>query len=318
MTKHASRYISKEVQRQLREVSRDRCCICGHLIPFDRVALELGRDILYQHRLIYFSKGGENTEENLLLVDPNCHVKIHLRPDLYPVEKLKEAKRHWAQMRRLVPVRLPYESDDDGLGLIGSDTENLTARFHVNTLNLQYQIDAPPTVEIGALSKFMTSWIMRPLIAFVSLAPYPIIFEQARLSRMQLGLSSHERDALSPWATLSDINIQPQDSLLAWVDFRGQAMQGDDSDLRAKVTLNWYQVPRDLDLHAVSMSSADYDTSFHLRMEEGICYRSRGSLRTEPWVELNRNVQAGFGPEVISFGPNARGPAQSALLPYPC
>jgi len=322
MTNKSSRYIPKEVQRQLREISRDRCCVCGHLISFDEISLEIERDILHQHHIIYFSEGGENSAENLLVVCPSCHAKIHARPQLYPHEKLKESKRHWAQMKQLVSSELLYEPDD--MADRGSDTEISLIKFYIATLNLEYQITVPSSVQMGALSRFISSWIMHPLVTFASLAPYNFMFGQAQLRRLGLALKSEPRIRLSTSTRLSDLNIHPDDALIALVDFEwvalmpGREEEEEDGLLFARVTLTWNDTPRDLDLHLIPVGRGlDRHTLpqlFGRRTE--VFYGNLGSLSRFPWARLNTDIRTGYGPEVISIGLKARGSYLVAVHNY--
>ena len=106
------RYIPASVVHELRSNARDRCCLQGHLISTEEIIYRVESETLHMHHIIYLSENGENTEDNLMLVCPTCHAKAHRRPDLYPVDKLLEAKRYWMTMTKLVPTELTYESDE--------------------------------------------------------------------------------------------------------------------------------------------------------------------------------------------------------------
>jgi hypothetical protein len=313
-----SRYVSRKVQRQLRQISRDRCCISGDLISFREISLELEGDALHKHHIIYFSEGGENTVENLLVICPNCHVKIHDHPDLYPPETLKEAKRHWAQMKQLVPRHLFYEPDD--LTTPDSDAEVISVKFYVAALNLKYKITVPLTVKIGSLSRFIATWIMHPLVTFAGLAPHRFLFGQAKLRGLKLALLSDSRDLLSELKaeplllpstkSLSDLTIRPQDKLIALVDFQSVAAIYN-PHLPATITLSWSEKPQDLDLHLIlietTLNPLVCTRLLSRSTEEHIFYGNVGTRSAFPWAQLDSDVRTGYGPEVISIDANARG-----------
>lgn len=298
MPDKSSRYIPKKVQRQLRENARDRCCVCGHLIPVDEIILEIEGGTLHQHHIIYFSEGGENAEENLLLVCPSCHTRIHAYPERFPHEKLKDAKRHWTQMKHLVAPTLYYEGDDQS----NLEGEVSQVRFHVTTLNLEYRITVPASVQIVALSRFISSWIMHPLVTFASLAPYNFMFGQAQLTRLGLARKSEPMVRLSPLMKVAELNIASDDSLIALVDFEWVALMpltpSEDDELIARITLAWGATPLDLDLHLIPIDSDP---------EQRVFFGNHGSLSKFPWARLNTDIRSGYGPEVISIGSKARG-----------
>src|SRR5665213_2628462 len=103
-----SRYIPVAVQRELRMDARDRCSLSGHLIPFREANTNIESSLLELHHVIFFSQGGESIEDNLMLVCPNCHAKVHRYPERYPVEQIREAKRLWERLRHIVPPRLCF------------------------------------------------------------------------------------------------------------------------------------------------------------------------------------------------------------------
>jgi hypothetical protein len=127
------RYVSREVQRRLRQDARDRCSLSGHLLPIEEIAGLVDGATLEQHHVIYFSEGGGNGEDNLMLVCPNCHAKIHRNPQHYTAEKLREAKRHWIQLASLVPPHLRYAINQEEPVVVAKGG---AAWFSVETTNL--------------------------------------------------------------------------------------------------------------------------------------------------------------------------------------
>jgi hypothetical protein len=214
-----SRHIPIVVQRQLRDAARDRCCICARLLPPEEIPFDIEREILDQHHILYFSEGGEHTEENLLLACPNCHRRVHAYPDRYRPEQLRYAKRFWKMLKDLVPPRLHYEGDD-----IVTDSDNMSdVRFHVVALNLDYTLRVPISVTMIQLARFVTTRIMHPLVTVANLAPYDYMFGQAQLSRMGFATKSYPQDRLSPFLLVADLRLADDDSLVALVDFNGCA-----------------------------------------------------------------------------------------------
>jgi hypothetical protein len=259
--------------------------------------------------MIHLAEGGESTDENLLLVDASCHAKIHGHPDRYPVETLKEAKRHWEQLGQLLPPSLYYESDDRQVpeGAVAQ------VRFHVAAANLDFTITAPVDLRVAELASFIRMWIMHPLVAFARLSPYNHMFGQAQLARMGLALKTRPRERLDASVRLADLPLSAEDALVALVDFEWVAAQvrtpNEDTEVRARATLVWESVPRDLDLHFIPVEASP---SAH------VCFRNRGRLSGPPWIALNVDIQTGFGPEVISVGEPAVGRWLVAVHNYSC
>lgn len=63
---------SRTLVRQIHEIYRGRCQICG----FDPV-LVYGVDAYHAHHLVYLSRGGEDVLNNMVLLCPNHHTVIH-------------------------------------------------------------------------------------------------------------------------------------------------------------------------------------------------------------------------------------------------
>jgi len=88
------RYIRKAVRNRLLEDALFRCCLCR-----ERVALTLDF-----HHIIPISEYGPDTEENLVVVCPNCHraIEVARRAGLrtYTPEQLRDCKRRWIELCR--------------------------------------------------------------------------------------------------------------------------------------------------------------------------------------------------------------------------
>jgi len=286
------------VVRELRIAARDRCCLRGHLINEDELNDAVESDTLHLHHLIRFSDDGPNTEENLMLVCPSCHARIHERPDLYPLNLLQEAKRHWARMVDLIPRELTFETDDEELQYC---RPNLVIPFSVESFNLHFTIQAPSNITVRELGSFIGNWILRPLTFYTRTAPYPSILTKAHVGRVSLAAKAKPDIILSANLHLKDISEIEAHELIALVDLRMvQALMAnrEESAVTQTITLRWGAVPRDLDLHFLHFSS----------LEVGhVYYRDMGTLDHFPWAKLNNDIQVGFGPEMLSFGLNAQG-----------
>ena len=79
------RNIPTDVLDKLLVDANFRCCIC-------RI------DIRHKHHIEYFRKGGKNTENNLIIVCPNCHASIHQQPHVYTKKRLKMVKKKWIEL----------------------------------------------------------------------------------------------------------------------------------------------------------------------------------------------------------------------------
>ncbi|MEK9149540.1 MAG: HNH endonuclease, partial [Candidatus Desantisbacteria bacterium] len=64
-----------------------RCCLCPQ-----------HEDITDVHHIIFISEGGSDTEDNLMVVCPTCHAKIHRRPGMYTSNQLKTYKERWVSL----------------------------------------------------------------------------------------------------------------------------------------------------------------------------------------------------------------------------
>lgn len=84
--------ISDKIRDKLLADVLFRCCLCP-----DHVALTV-----HKHHILPISEGGPDTEENLVVVCPNCHDAIHLARDagrrLYTPEQLLDCKRRWVEL----------------------------------------------------------------------------------------------------------------------------------------------------------------------------------------------------------------------------
>jgi 5-methylcytosine-specific restriction protein A len=72
----AKRYESSEQLKALAKTkAKGKCMLCGSNAPFqDRD----GKPYLEVHHIIWLSKGGPDTENNVVALCPNCHRKMHI------------------------------------------------------------------------------------------------------------------------------------------------------------------------------------------------------------------------------------------------
>ena len=286
-----SRGVSAAVGRQLFEEARGRCCVCGQIITIPEGGTDLQEEILQRHHIVYFSEGGENTGDNLVLVDPNCHVRIHRRPDIFSLEKVKEAKAHWSRMRRLVDREVFYQRYDDE-PLVGGPS--VSVPFEITSFGLKYSVHSPSNLTVRTLARFIDASILQPLLAFARLAPFRLMLGEATISRGALARKSDLDHRLDSSAIVGELDLGPEDALVALVRLDAVAAPNTPEEVViGTIVLEWSSGPRDLDLHFL------VDTGGVWR---GISFRDRGSLSHPPFAQLDRDVTTGFGPETIRFG----------------
>ena len=149
-----SRHIPEKVGRDLMDEARGRCCICRELVLVGSNRHELISEVLEKHHVIYFSKGGKNTVENLLIVDPNCHRIIHKYPEEYPIERLKKAKELWKKIGTHFSSVILYDGDFPNHNQ-GEHLKLVKYRFALMTYGLNYTIVAPDLLSVSQFSKFL-------------------------------------------------------------------------------------------------------------------------------------------------------------------
>jgi len=87
--------ISTKIKDELLVKAMHRCCLCPQ-----------HEDITEIHHIIPIREKGPNTEENLMVVCPTCHEKIHRIRKMYTPDQLKMYKEKW---ERLCAQKLPLE-----------------------------------------------------------------------------------------------------------------------------------------------------------------------------------------------------------------
>jgi formylglycine-generating enzyme required for sulfatase activity len=78
------RRIPQDIRDKLLVDAMHRCCLCPQ-----------HEDVTDLHHIIPISEDGPNTEENLIVVCPNCHRKIHSIRTRYPPRQLRMYKERW-------------------------------------------------------------------------------------------------------------------------------------------------------------------------------------------------------------------------------
>ena len=85
MTKR--RAIPKEVRDRLLVEAMHRCCLC----PEHHEVVDL-------HHIVPISEDGPNTGDNLMVVCPTCHAKIHRIRNRYNPKQLRMYKKRWVEL----------------------------------------------------------------------------------------------------------------------------------------------------------------------------------------------------------------------------
>jgi hypothetical protein len=244
-----------------------------------------------------------------MLVCPNCHAKIHRRPDLYPIERLRLAKWHWESMSKLIPTSIC----DPRLTQSFHEDTVLRVPFVLETFNLRYEIVIPRNATIRETAEFVASYLLRPAFAFARTSPFPSVLASAECDHVELVLQSDPRVILSAEALVRDIGIDERNALVAATDIKmvcrlAKEVEKEKEEFEVETaSLRWGAMPRDLDLH-------------FLVEEDGrnsrVWFRELGTLKRFPWAQLSEDIRTGFGPETLSFGLLARGQYTIAVHNY--
>jgi len=89
------RAIPRAVRDRLLVEAMHRCCLCPE-----------HHDVTDLHHIVPISEDGPNTEDNLMVVCPTCHAKIHRLRNRYTPEQLRMYKERWV---RLCGLGLPLD-----------------------------------------------------------------------------------------------------------------------------------------------------------------------------------------------------------------
>jgi hypothetical protein len=152
------------------------------------------------HHIVFFSEGGPNTEENLMLVCANCHSAIHADCATYTVEVLQRKKMHWIGMASVVPSELLYP---------GAVIGDFQVPFLMESLNLRFLITMPPATTVDDLTSFIRQEIIQPLARYDDNATW----QTAR--DVKLSLRSEPTVYLAGEQPIQGISIPADDSLVA-------------------------------------------------------------------------------------------------------
>lgn len=79
--------MAKEIRDKLLVEAMHRCCLCPQ-----------HEDITDIHHIVPISEKGPDTEDNLMVVCPTCHAKIHRIRTMYNIEQLKMYKDRWVNL----------------------------------------------------------------------------------------------------------------------------------------------------------------------------------------------------------------------------
>lgn len=211
-----TRYIPRRVRRKLLEEARARCCVSRELlIPGERRLKKIER-LLNQHHVMYFSDGGPNTEENLILVCPNCHALIHSEPGLYTLQKLRVLKQHWVAMRNVVPEQLVHPEAEQV-----ESQQTVEVPVLLETVNLLFRIKVPRNLSITRLTECVVDQIVIPL------GHYDDNESWRNPERVAISLASRPRRLLDHRKAVSAVGLQDGDAFAVLVHMWTQAAPGD-------------------------------------------------------------------------------------------
>jgi len=79
--------ISQKIKDKLLVEAMHRCCLCPQ-----------HEDITDVHHIIFISEGGSDIEDNLMVVCPTCHAKIHRIRTMYRPKQLRMYKERWVDL----------------------------------------------------------------------------------------------------------------------------------------------------------------------------------------------------------------------------
>jgi hypothetical protein len=286
----SKRYIPAGIRRQIQETSRERCCICGNVLSEEEVTEDLSDKFIDLHHIKYLSEEGKNTEDNIIVIDANCHRKIHARPELYPPEKLKEAKNHWRKMKELIPPNLRYNDDDWSFN---SSEKKITIKFEIQSLNLLYLIEIPENCTIKRLLRFLREHVVRPLVLYSRISPFSLPFEKYNLDTMRLTLKYQPFSVLHNDLLINEVGLSPEDIFIVKADMEMVYLQIQNHNAElGKIILTWGNTPSTL-------------RSFFEVLQKGwlvnIFDDHPGRLDELPFAEIKKKVIDGFGCEIVSF-----------------
>lgn len=293
-----NRTINTETKRLLKEESRNRCVISGHLIFEEYDNLDIVEKVLDKHHIQYVKDGAPNTFDNLIVVCPNCHRKIHARREIYRDELLKEAKLFWSKMKFLVPSNLIYNSEEENPHQrYLPNIELVNIRFRLLTPNLVYEIKVPNNIKILNLVKFINGWIIRPLKYYSTIAPFPMEFGRINSKNSKLSFSNQKNIYLQNDKLVGEYDFSQSEIVMTSdISIIAVLAKPPKSGL-ANITLRWNELPRDLDLHLAIYKENILTT---------INYSNKGNLEISPFAKLDKDVQNGYGPETISVGVDSK------------
>lgn len=284
------RNINIETKRKLAFESRSRCTIGGHIIFDDVKNLDLLEKVLDKHHILHVKEGGPNTFDNLIVVCPNCHRKIHARRDIYKDKLIEEAKYFWGKMRYLVPEEMIYE---DGINQ-NSFEGWVNIKFKLLTPNLTFIINTPPNITINELINFIQGWIIRPLKMYCNLSPFPTEFGRMKTKNSKISFFASQGQFLEGTSFISDYDFQMKTIVLsADITTHAALCRPTLQDGLSNITLRWNEIPKDLDLHLAVYSGNNLTK---------VDYGNLGNLEQFPFAKLNKDVTTGLGPETVSIG----------------
>lgn len=79
--------IPKAVRNKVLVDAMHRCCLCPE-----------HHDVTDLHHIVPISEDGPNTDDNLMVICPTCHAKIHRIRNRYTPEQLRMYKERWVRL----------------------------------------------------------------------------------------------------------------------------------------------------------------------------------------------------------------------------
>jgi len=165
--------------------------------------------ILHKHHIVFVADRGEATQENLIVVCPNCHSLIHSDENPFSLKGLREAKEHWAGLASVVPFELAY--DESALHSNKNEMDSLRVPFSLESLGLAYIVTVPHGITVVEFLLFIVREVLTPVGEYDG-NPYWVHPDRVELSHLSNTHDHYEYDQ-----RLADIPLHPGDSFVAIV-----------------------------------------------------------------------------------------------------
>ncbi|MEW6618962.1 MAG: tetratricopeptide repeat protein [bacterium] len=181
---HQRKAIPEDIKDRLSVEAMHRCCLCPQ-----------HENLTDIHHIVPISEKGPNTEENLMVVCPTCHAKIHRIRTMYTPRQLKMYKERWVN---LCAQGLPLE-------------ERIRKAPGILLLSLHNQI--PPEPNFVGRKKMLTTitkWYKSPDVKIGALVGWGGVGKSALVRKW--------------FDSLKENNIQP-DGIFWWGFYRNPYLE---------------------------------------------------------------------------------------------